>query len=145
MRDGARQTEETEIKEGGDGEGDKLPINSFHYPVAAEEYSSLIDSLSITAPRPPFFLSPFSTLMSPFSRICLSSTSIIRPSCLKPPSLEEKKSAHLLIEQPRCHLCASLARTSSLFTLNAPSLDQTRALNARLVTAFDGLLTRRSL
>lgn len=50
-----RQTEETEIEEGGDGEGDKLPINSFHYPVAAAEYSSVIDSLSITAPTPSFF------------------------------------------------------------------------------------------
>lgn len=55
MRDGARQAEETEIKEGGDGEGDKLPINSFHYPMAAAEYSSLIDSLSITASAPSFF------------------------------------------------------------------------------------------
>lgn len=53
VRDGARQTEETEIKEGGDGERDKLPINSFHYPVAAAEYSSLIDSLSITPPPIP--------------------------------------------------------------------------------------------
>lgn len=61
MRDGARLTEETEIKEGGD-EGDKLPINSFHYPVAAAEYSSLIDSLSITAPRPPFFFFSHSIL-----------------------------------------------------------------------------------
>lgn len=30
VRDGARQSEETEIKEGGDGERDKLPINGFH-------------------------------------------------------------------------------------------------------------------
>lgn len=61
VRDGARQTEETEIKEGGDGERDKLPINSFHYPVAAAEYSSLIDSLSINPPPP----SPFPQTPAP--------------------------------------------------------------------------------
>lgn len=43
VRDRARQTEETEMKEDGDGERDKWLINSFHYPVAATEYSSLID------------------------------------------------------------------------------------------------------
>lgn len=43
VRDRARQTEETEMKEDGDGERDKWLINSFHYPVAAAEYSSFTD------------------------------------------------------------------------------------------------------
>lgn len=129
---------------------------AFIYPVAAAEYSSLIDSLSIIPPplphhqRPPFLFSPSSTLTSPFSRVCLPFTSIIGLSRLHPHSLEclfpKPSFTHdNCVNQPATvYAPASPTHVRDAYLEHSLAGSNARA-GCAAVTAFDGLLTRRSL